>query len=169
MIINLGKIKYKNEIMFENINPTIYIRLIEICDINIRNDQGETPLHTINNSEILKLLINHKNINVNIQDNNGDTPFCSSKRIRASTFEIKKIWELFKKYGANIDSQDNEGNTLINKIAILASENPKYNCNYKEEINYLISLGCSFEIKNKKDKSVFDYIPKDDFIYSNNK
>ncbi|MEO0202771.1 MAG: ankyrin repeat domain-containing protein [candidate division WOR-3 bacterium] len=78
------------------------------ADINIKNNNGKTPLHIAVENEyedIVKLLL-EKNVDVNIKDNEGNTPL--HKAVKNGNYFIIK--ELLK-FGADKNIKNNEGKT----------------------------------------------------------
>jgi ankyrin repeat protein len=60
-----------------NENPSVVKLLIDDETINSRDEDGSTPLHYAAynpNHAVIKLLLDHKEVNVHAVDNNGDTP-----------------------------------------------------------------------------------------------
>jgi ankyrin repeat protein len=46
----------------------------KLCVINNIDNYGNTALHNARTHEYMREILNNKNVNVNIQNNNGDTP-----------------------------------------------------------------------------------------------
>jgi len=106
LIIDKGLIHYKNYILHRNIHPEIYSRLIQICDVNFKNENGETPLHVITDRTLVRMLVEHPLINVNAQDDNGDTPLHVLDN-------IEKLKILLGSININIEIENNEGKKPI--------------------------------------------------------
>lgn len=114
-------------------------------NINIKNEYGQTPLHTACNRgklNIVKKLIKFgANINAIDNDNNNVLSILSNNK-----YEIIKIL-LDNKF--NIDTIDKNGNTLLlNAI------------DYKDDtlIKLLSNYNPNLHIRNKNNKSVFEFI-----------
>ena len=68
-----------NEYLFDfNIPPGIYKRVLQKCqNVNIKDMWGDTPLYQVcrkNNIQIVKLLLKHPKIDVNVQNDDGNSP-----------------------------------------------------------------------------------------------
>ena len=92
---------------------------IDAIDLNARDVSGKTAFHLAcekGNTEIAKLIINFTNengkINLNARDENEETAFhwaCVRGRIET----VKMILDNWKKFGINIKTQNNEGQTAL--------------------------------------------------------
>ena len=91
----------------------------DAIDLNARDISGKTAFHLAcekGNTEIAKLILNftHENgkIDINTRDENEETPFhwaCVRGRIET----VKMILGNWKKFGINIKTQNNEGQTAL--------------------------------------------------------
>lgn len=104
-------------------------------DINFNEINNHfTPLMIavwIQNVEIVKLLLNNKNININTTDSYGVTPL-----IRASGLGNLEIVKLLVEKGALINSKDKKGGTAIEDAYFL---------NHFHIVDYLLSKGATLE------------------------
>lgn len=99
-------------------------------DINLRNLEGNTALQTLilllskdllditSNIEILELLINHKELDMNVQNNNGDSYFILlvRKSLEIDSEEISILVHyvgILLNMGVNCDLTDGNGNTAL--------------------------------------------------------
>jgi ankyrin repeat protein len=119
--------------------------LIEIlgCDVNGQDDYYDTPLHTAiryldhndGSTALLTYLINQKGVNVNIQDQDDCTLLhLACKNINTFPIEIFKL--LIETHGADVDVQEDNGDTPIHNAFA------HFNANHGGDItvlNYLLS------------------------------
>ena len=69
-------------------------------DLNKQDRRGETALHVAivhEHKEIIEMLINHRDINLRLQNDDGLTPFATALRF-ACFFTMKNIYNFFKNY-----------------------------------------------------------------------
>ncbi len=81
------------------------------ANVNHKNTFGLTPLMAAvveKNESIIRLLLSCKNINIDLQDNNGYTAL-----MYACTLGYENIVKLLIEYHPNLDIQNNEGNTAL--------------------------------------------------------
>ncbi|MDR0496559.1 MAG: ankyrin repeat domain-containing protein [Treponema sp.] len=81
-------------------------------DVNVKDEDGDTPLHRAasrheNNTEIIKFLITKK-ADIEAKDNFGRTPIC----LAAQRGNFEHFVALFS-LGANINMQTNDGSSLL--------------------------------------------------------
>ena len=98
--------------------------ITEANDVDIRNENGRTPLHNAayyGSVEIAELLVN-ASADVNAKDNDGQAPLHSALRLpredneafRADLLKNKvQIIELLLLSGTDVNAQDNEGMTPL--------------------------------------------------------
>lgn len=93
--------------------------------INSRNNFGMTPLHeAVGNINLMKVLLEFKGIEIDAQDESGETALHYAAHIFKSDFDTDdKAGKLLLKYGANPDIKNNDGlmyrdilNEKINKF-----------------------------------------------------
>lgn len=119
-------------------------------DINYRTNKDEGPIHIYTSAlieaipkstKIIELLLNHPKIDVNITDEDGNTPL---HLLCERNTEINKIKLLLNHPNININAQNKRGNTPLHinlckgniKISELLLENPGIDVNiqnYREE------------------------------------
>lgn len=78
------------------------------ADVNIKDNEGVTPLFLTDNIELIKLLLKN-GAEINTKDSTGQTPF----HVQCSNFSSKEIIALFIQNGACISEADDDGNTPI--------------------------------------------------------
>ncbi|BET37530.1 hypothetical protein SAP269_01190 [Spiroplasma ixodetis] len=104
-------------------------------DVNIKNEYDYTPLHVATkegNLEIVKELLNHPEIDLNIQDNDGNTPlhlFFEDEQ-NLQDLENENIWQYIK-------------NQIINKVN-------NFNLYKKDIFKLLIENGADVNIQDNK-------------------
>ncbi|NNM58500.1 MAG: ankyrin repeat domain-containing protein [Legionellales bacterium] len=119
-----------------------------IDDINLQNENGQSPLHFAigyNKLDIAKYLID-KGANVNLQNILGDTPLCL-----AIVDEKPDIAKYLIEKGANINLQNNNGLTPLH-LAIQFE--------LLEIVECLIGKGANSNIKNVKGETPLDFAQK---------
>ena len=150
-------------------------------DINIQNDQGNTPLHFVMNVKQMKLLLD-AGANPNIQNKYGNTPLHTARSI--------DLMRLLLENGAikSINSQNIFGNTPLHlpntiektKLLLDAGANPNIqnedgntplicNANRKKTILLLLEAGADPYIKNHKNQIPSDFANKKIFEEFQNK
>lgn len=116
------------------------------ANIDARDKKGNTPLHdAVSNKskEVVSILLKYGAC-TNIQDLNGKTPL----HLAVSLENFTEIIPVLLEYGANIDAQDNKGNTSLHYASF---------CKCYEVIELLLKHNADSSIKNKNNKTVFDY------------
>ena len=104
-------------VLSENIKEVGLLLEMNNTDVNIQNNDGNTPLHlALGNLKIVRLLLEMNNIDVNIQNNDGNTPL-----LLANSENI--ILELLKKNNTNIEIENKKGETIIYKTVFLGQVN----------------------------------------------
>ena len=89
--------------------------IIQSGDVNERNEQGKTALHLaayLNQTEVIQGLLQQVGLDLNPQDNDGDTPLhyaCARGYLEV----VKQLVEA----GADINMQNNVGDTPLHKAA----------------------------------------------------
>ena len=135
------------------------------ADLNAKYNYGYTPLHTINNIDIIQLLID-KGTDVNAKNNTGNTPLHYAKNL--------KIAKLLIDNGADVNAKNNTGNTPLHytqtlEIAKLLIDNgadvnaknkrgntPLYHEKDLEIAKLLIDKGADVNLINNSGKSLCD-------------
>ncbi|MAE42599.1 hypothetical protein CMO93_02415 [Candidatus Woesearchaeota archaeon] len=142
-------------------------KLIDLnADVFIKNDLGENALMYAakkENShfkdillssegdeykEVVELLLNN-GVNINSQDNLGDTALIKVVKSPKKEHEKKAFIHLFLKLGANPNIKNNNGETAL--LLISSSRYPE------SIIKLLIEYDADPSIKDKKNKSAYDY------------
>ncbi|MBP5426653.1 MAG: ankyrin repeat domain-containing protein [Clostridiales bacterium] len=107
-------------------------------DVNVKNDNGDTPLHIVRNVEIAKLLVKN-GADVNARNNNGDTPLHIVRNVEIAKLLIEngadvktrndnedtplhivrnvEIAKLLIENGADVNARNNNGETPLHKAA----------------------------------------------------
>ncbi|ODV61234.1 uncharacterized protein ASCRUDRAFT_27122, partial [Ascoidea rubescens DSM 1968] len=96
---------------------------------NSKDENGYTPIHasvSYNNIELLRLLINKYNGDINIQDNDGDTPLHHVEELSMAKVVVEE-------FHANLGTKNNEG---LSPVEYIENE-----MEYPEIVDYLRSLG----------------------------
>eukprot|EP00731_Ephydatia_muelleri_P031630 Em0023g137a len=94
-------------------------------DVNVRNDAGLTPLHTIlkrgrkDKGEILTTLLANSSAKINQPDNNGDTPLHYA--VRDGDLLCTK---LFLAFDANINACNGNNKTPLDLATEMVASNP---------------------------------------------
>lgn len=128
-------------------------KIIDIClsekaDINIKNNEGKTALfHTISSFGILE---NVKSMTENMFGDHARTDYVKNymnqKKMEETDTAIRLI-KLLVSNGADINAQDNKGNTLLMYAIALRNE---------PLINEILKLNPDVNIKNKEGKTAND-------------
>jgi len=86
--------------------------------INARNNYGMAPLHeAVDNITLMKVLLEFDEINIDAQDESGETALHYAAHIFEPDYDIDdKVGKLLLKYGANPDIKNNNGLTYRNII-----------------------------------------------------
>jgi len=88
---------------------------------NIKDLDGFTLAHVAVgvSPQVLQLLLQHKQIDVNIKNNNGNTAFhyfCSN-----ATLDIVKTFDMFVKKGVSVNMQNDSGETALHRACLNTS------------------------------------------------
>ena len=118
-------------------------RVNELNELNELNESFQTPLHFVFNKvdndtsrlELIKYLVG-KNADVNLKDNNGNTPLHLACLNNADIEIIKYLFE----NGSDLNSKDNNGNTPLHLACF-------YNADI-ETIKYLVEKSSPSNIKS---------------------
>ena len=78
-------------------------------DVNMKNDRGETPLHTNGNIEVVKLLIKN-GADVNTKNEQYETPLHTNNSV-----EVVKL--LVEEHDLDVNEKDLDGNTPIHTVS----------------------------------------------------
>ncbi|WP_258075054.1 ankyrin repeat domain-containing protein [Brachyspira murdochii] len=124
------------------------VKIIDIClsqkaDLNIKDNEGKTALfYTISSFGILE------NVKAMTENMFGDYAknYMNQKKMKETDAAIRLI-KLFADNGADINAQDNRGNTLLMYAIALRNE---------PLINEILKLNPDINIKNKEGKTAND-------------
>jgi hypothetical protein len=116
---------------------TIEQQLARGCDVNAKNNTGETPLHVSQNKAIVEMLV-LQGANVNAVDEYNMTPMFSKD------IELTRI---LVEAGADINQTSYKGNTPLLFYSYSG---------YTEGIRYLVSLGASVNETNVDGQTAYD-------------
>ncbi|WIH81251.1 ankyrin repeat domain-containing protein [Brachyspira pilosicoli] len=157
------------------------------ADINVTNEDGETPLmyaSKVHNIKVIELLI-QKGADINAFDNYGNTALIygannletvkllvengadvnfykggSTALISACEYSHERNIDVIKylvSKKANINAQDNKGDTALNKTLDTSDEGSIDILDF-EIANFLIEQGADVNIKNKREYTPFIYL-----------
>ncbi len=131
----------------EDIPKVIDILLKACIPLDVRDDQGNTPLLTSLGSRLTKtpLYLIEKGADIRAADHNGATAL----HFATLSGNIETLQMLIKK-GLDINVKDKDGNTPLHYVA------KDYVENSGEVAGLLLRLGASKTIKNKNNKTPFD-------------
>jgi len=118
-----------------HIAPSPEIAALLIADVNIKNSDGETPLHKAvekQKTELVEFLL-AKGANSNAQNNQGETPLHQA--------DNNTIIELLLSQNANSNAQDNWGNTPLHNAASQLKPN---------RVALLIAKGANVNLRNNQ-------------------
>ena len=129
-----------------NPNERIIRALLEHkADTGAPKGNGYAPLHLAasNASKLATELLLKHGVNVEVRDRDGgNTPLCL-------VGGGKEIIELLLDHKANPNAQNNEGNTALHKLAVMANGRDPVN-NQKEIAELLIARGADVNIRNRQ-------------------
>ena len=157
------------------------------ANINVTNEDGETPLmyaSKVHNIKVIELLI-QKGADINVFDNYGNTALIygvnnletvkllvengadvnfykggSTALISACEYSHERNIDVIKylvSKNANINAQDNKGDTALNKTLDTSDEGSIDILDF-EIANFLIEQGADVNIKNKREYTPFIYL-----------
>ncbi|WP_347292251.1 ankyrin repeat domain-containing protein, partial [uncultured Brachyspira sp.] len=157
------------------------------ADINVTNEDGETPLmyaSKVHNIKVIELLI-QKGADINAFDNYGNTALIygvnnletvkllvengadvnfykggSTALISACEYSHERNIDVIKylvSKNANINAQDNKGDTALNKTLDTSDEGSIDILDF-EIAHFLIEQGADVNIKNKREYTTFIYL-----------
>ena len=157
------------------------------ADINVTNEDGETPLmyaSKVHNIKVIELLI-QKGADINVFDNYGNTALIygvnnletvkllvengadvnfykggSTALISACEYSHERNIDVIKylvSKNANINAQDNKGDTALNKTLDTSDEGSIDILDF-EIAHFLIEQGADVNIKNKREYTPFIYL-----------
>ena len=118
------------------------------ANINFKDSQGDSPLILAGEQqdlELMRVLLNTPNINVNIVDRRGRTAL--HEAIISSNIEMCR---LLIEYGADVNIQDNNGDTPLLKAF-------KVNEFNLEIVRLLVDRGAYININDNNNRNVFFY------------
>jgi len=110
-------------------------------DVNARNNDGNTPLHFVYDETVAKLLIEH-GADINARDNDGSTPLYYASD--------EKVAKLLIEHGADINARNNDGDTPLH-------------CAVSEVAKLLIEHGADVNAKNNDGNTPLHRTFLDDF------
>ncbi len=158
------------------------------ADCNMKGIGGRSCLHwlcTHGMEEVLKFVSEYMEVNVNIQDNCGDSPIilaalnkelqCVKILLCNADLDVnipgkggatllhclcrevcdKQTYELIIEQGANLNTEDEEGNTAL----ILAAENNQFPL-----VRALLKSGCTVNSQGKEGKSALHWVAQSGYI-----
>jgi ankyrin repeat protein len=133
---------------FYSVNQTINI-IIELLErkanIEVRNENGETPLHIASgagyreNKELVTLLLKY-NANIEALDNNNNTPLHI-----ASVQGYYKIVEELLNHGANVNAKNIKNNTPLH----IVSQEASFSSCYRDIAVLLLNQNAAISTKNE--------------------
>ena len=125
------------------------------ADVNVRNEDGETPLHWAarwnRNPEVIALMVRH-GTDVNVQDKVGDTPL----HWAASSNPNPAVIDVLVRLGADANAQDEDGTTPLHWAANF-NKNPAV-------IDALLDAGADASLKNNYGELPADYAAENEHI-----
>jgi ankyrin repeat protein len=77
------------------------------ADVNVRDEEGNTPLHKIGDWCVVQALI-ESGADVNARNNHGQTPLIKARS--------RKVAHLLVQAGADISARDHDGNTALKTV-----------------------------------------------------
>ena len=134
------------------LHKAVYNGAYEICKlllecnakVNKQDSDNDTPLHLASDPQICKLLI-EKGAYVNAKNDSFHTPLQAVMALyqKATVDKGRHYFEIFKlllEHGADIDTQDDKGNSLLHMAVAV---------NDAEQIEFLLKKGARVNIINK--------------------
>jgi len=140
----LGAKFLRPESAFANLPPEILMQVMHATELEIKKDSNlllklvKNNYDFQNENEIIKLL-QKPYIEVNLQDNNGDTPLILAVKSNDPESNDPELIQMLLMKGANPDIKNNNGNTPL--ILAAKSNNP-------ELIKMLLMKGANPDIQN---------------------
>lgn len=131
----------------QDINPTVLQLLLDRgVDVNLRNAQGQTPLHVHRfQSSLIKLLL-QRGAKVNLQDVEGKTPL----------YDVNlEVAQLLVAANADLNIQDNLGRTPLHQAVL--EEQSFFG---PELVTLFLSKNARFDLKDKQGKTALDLARK---------
>ncbi|MEA5582008.1 ankyrin repeat domain-containing protein [Nodularia harveyana UHCC-0300] len=127
----------------QDINPTVLQLLLDRgVDVNLRNAQGQTPLHVNRFQPTLVKLLLERGAKVNIQDAEGKTPL----------YDVNlKVGQLLVAANADLNVQDNLGRTPLHQAVL--EEQSFFG---PELVTLFLSKNAKFDLKDKQGKTALD-------------
>ncbi|CAD5229383.1 unnamed protein product [Bursaphelenchus okinawaensis] len=116
------------------------------CDVNHRNNNGQTPLHyaaSKNYIPIARMLLEN-GAEVNVQDKYGSAPLHRA----AAKGHVDMIMLLMKQKGARVDLADREGNTALQMAVEDQNDSAAI---------FLAKRGADINRQNREEKTPLDY------------
>lgn len=152
------------EAVIKNNIARIELLINEGCDLNIRDQDGFTPLilaiATKKNIKVVKLLLTANSIDVNIRDKNGRNPL-----IWAASKGVYDIAQLLIDKGADLNLRTKkEGYTALTTSIVFG---------HKELAKLLIVKGANLDLRDKNDRTalmwsiLYDYVELEKLIINN--
>lgn len=126
------------------------------ADINVTNEDGETPLmyaSKVHNIKVIELLI-QKGADVNFYKGGSTALISACEYSHERNIDVIKY--LVSK-NANINAQDNKGDTALNKTLDTSDEGSIDILDF-EIAHFLIEQGADVNIKNKREYTPFIYL-----------
>jgi cytohesin len=126
--------------------------LIANCDVNAKDDRGNTPLHIVvskNQSRLAKLLI-AKGAQVNVKNYMGETLLHS-----AFQSSHKELVAFLIAKGVNINAADDQGNTPL-YLAVTRGQ--------REMAKFLIAKGANVNVINSQNETLLHYVAHQGWI-----
>ncbi|CAB0042895.1 unnamed protein product [Trichogramma brassicae] len=103
-------------LVLQNCKKNVELLLRRGVDLNVADEKGFTPLHSISMDDLAKMLFEicdekHQMVQVDAQDNEGRTPLH-----RALDKDLKNLAELLLRWNANPNFRDDNGQTCLHII-----------------------------------------------------
>lgn len=126
------KIEFYDYPIFEAVNLRAVKALKKLVEkganINQKDKQGNTVLHYIAKNkmkkaemdEALEFCVKEKKMKIDTKNKEGQTPFiysCAYDRFIPAASTMIPVIEVFAKFGANLNAQDNKGKTVLHYLS----------------------------------------------------